>query len=692
MSHRTLTSTTLWCLTVMCACAADSGNEEDPRGWGGGAVPPRDAGAAPGRAGAASGAAGSTGGSGGSGASGAKAGAAGVNAGGGVSAGKGGAGGQGGAGAAAAGQPFGQQLQVSSLEVAQTHVLPPGGRAWKLPGISRELHLVGRRATLMMLKLDAPAASPALEAWDAKKKLGSVSLDDPSKLPPTEAGGAPYATDRHSATLPAEWIVPGLRVRVTSADRAPSEWQPVEVGAEIDFDVFTLPFYLFGADDTNSPPISQTAKPDQKSADELFAKWPVSRVSFRQHPAKRIDWPYIVVGPRNGQPAMRVENKDQQKDSYAVMSAVLATLSALREANGDTETNSHAYAPLMMLTASGKYEHPGGGLGGGSRGTGDASYGGIFLHEQGHAFGMPHAAGAFDDGEFPYAGGSMQGSSWAYDAGRRELLSTLVPAGAESAKGCAGDGLHRKDAQGRCVKQDPMQSGSGDQAPGYKYTAFSDFNAAMIQRYFEGETTLGGAGEHEHTGGTVFVDSASPTGYSRWDSLDRARVAVKPETTDKGLFGLDGGLPTKRDVKVHTVVFTISAAGTPGTTQLYPTLSYTGNLVRQIDPTSAADRATIAPNTGPVPWYCHASGCDYTVRVTYASGAQAHVLARGGFRAWFKPTSPVPAASKSATDDDSYRVFGVSVPGDEPLAKVEVLDTPMGWSGVPEGAPVLLSR
>ncbi|MCC6649377.1 MAG: peptidase M66, partial [Polyangiaceae bacterium] len=611
-----------------------------------------------------------------------------------ASTGGGGASSAGSAGSAAGApaQPTGPAVVVSSLEVAQTHVLPEGGRSWKLAGKDHELHVIGARALLAMVALEGAVKSPSLEVWVGDTKVGAVPLADPSALPKTEAGGPAYAEDLHSATVPAAWVKPGLRVRVTSADRAPSAHRAIKVGADSDFVMHTLPFYLFGADPTNSLPLSKSAKPDQASQDELFAKWPVASVKFVTHPAGRVEWPTLVSGPHGGSPARRLENSDQQRDGYDAMRATLNTLSVLRAVNGNNHTNTQIYAPLMMRSASGKFTEPGGGLGGGARGTGTASYTGIFIHEQGHAFGLPHAGGAYADGEYPYVGGSLKGSAWAYDAGRGELLAPFVPAGAETAKSCATDGTHQKDAKGRCVKQDPMQSGSGDQAPGYKYTAFSDFNAGAIQRWFEGTTSVAKDGAHEYEDGVVFVDASSATGYSRWDAVDGARVPVERATRDKGLWGFDGNLPYARDVPVHTVIFTVSAAGTPGASQIYPTLSYVGNLVREVDPTRKADLAEIAPGTGESPWYCSGSGCDYTVRVTYADGSRAHVLVRGGFRGWFKPTSPLPASSTDPTDDDSFAVFGVSVPGDKPLAKVEVLETPMGWGGLPANPKVLMSR
>lgn len=584
-------------------------------------------------------------------------------------------------------------IEILALQTAQTHVLPEAGLSWSLGESEHELHLVGQRAFLALVDLgEVSPENPVLEARLGDATLGTVPLASPTQLPPTEASGPALATNLYSATIPAEWVQPGLVLRVSADHYSPGAAHPLIIGADSEFDMWTLPFYLFGATDANAPPIAVTAKPDEMSATELYQKWAIGRVNFLQHPAGRVDWPAIIVGPRDSKPAMQVNNADEQNDGFAVMSAVLSTLSALRRANGEASTNNQYYAPLMMLDAQGVYHSPGGGLGGGSVGTGDHDYAGIFIHEQGHAFGMPHAGESFDKGEFPYPGGSLLGSVWGFDAARTEFLAPFIPPTADTAADCQNDPARQKDGEGRCVKQDPMQSGSGDQDPSYKYTLFSDFNAGVIQRYFEGKTTLGEGGVHEYDGGTLFVDPASSTGYSRWDSIDHQRVEVPLETTDKGLYGFDRGLPDQRGVPVHAIVFTMSHAGTPSVSQIYPPLSYTGNLLRQVDPTSPTQLAEILPNEGDVPWYCHASGCDYTLRVTYKDGTIAHVLLQGGFRPWFGPMDEPEATTTDPLDGDSFRVFSVNVPGEQPLTKIEVLGTPMGWNGLPPDAPVLLTR
>ena len=579
---------------------------------------------------------------------------------------------------------------VVSLELAQTHVLAGGEKTWTLGEDTRSLHVIGGRSLLALVTLEASPEAARIEAWSGDALLGSVDLDPPAALPATEDGGQAYADAAWTAELDAAWIRPGLGLRVVADEVALGQPTLIPVGVDSEFRMVTLPFYLFGANPGNSVSLAEAAAPDAEAAAELRAKWPIAEVDFVAHPGGRIEWPSIVVGPRDGNPAMLVSGSDEQLDGFAVMSAVLGVLRQLREANGEGPTNNQYYAPLMMLDTQGGYAGPGGGLGGGNVGTGDHTYAGIFIHEQGHAFGMPHAADAYADGSYPYVGGSLLGSAWGYDQGRRELLAPWIPASASHADDCLTDGAHQIDAEGRCVKQDPMQSGSGDQAEGYRYTMFSDFNASVIQRWFEGETSLAEGGEHEYAGGVVFVDPDSSSGYSRWDAIDQARVEVGIETTDKGLYGFDGGLPTTRDVPVHAIVVAISRTDA-SLTRVYPPLSFVGNLRREVDPSDPEQRAAIVPNTGEYPWYCHASGCDYTLRVTYTDASVHQVLIRGGFRAWFGPLDEPPASTLDPSDGASFRLFAVNVPGDAAISSVELLDTPMGWTEPPANPAVVAS-
>ena len=602
---------------------------------------------------------------------------------------------------------------IQKLEVAQTHVIPPEGKSWtgsKL--VAYNLHLVGNREALVLVDLDPSAGTvekPMLEAFVDNQKLGEVALNAPETLPKTEANGPAYTGTAFWAKLQKAWIKPGLNLRVKGSNTNSSEARALKVGAPAEFTILTLPFYLFGLNE-NAIPLGQTATADQATTDEYFAKHPFADLQIKNHAAQKIVWPYIIVEPRQGRAAQKVEYKEQQGDGYAVMSAILDTLGAMRNANGDGPINNHYYAPLLMANKAGTYSSPGGGLGGGNLGTGDYDYAGIFIHEAGHAFGMPHANDGFIDGTYPYTGGSLKGSGWGFDQNKNHFLAPFVPSNAETFKNCATGDFpmgRQLDAQKRCIKQDVMQSGAGDQAAGDRYTMFSDFNASVVQRYMEGTTTLKN-GRHEYGGGRIFVDPSSSSGYSRWDTIDSKFVPALRTTTDKGLYGLDNGLPITRDVPVRTIIITANIEGitdssgdgtlgyadtityNPATTQVYEPVTYTGNLRRLIDPTNAAQRASVVPDTGENPWYCKNAGCDYTLKVTFADASQQFVVLQSGFRGWFN--AEIPAAAANPSDPSSYRVWGVNIPATKAISKLEVLETPEVWNGLPEVAKVIASR
>lgn len=578
--------------------------------------------------------------------------------------------------------PAAGPLTVTRMEFAQTHVLPEGGLNWTLPNTTGTLQLTGKRAALALVAIgQADVQQPKLEAWRNGALVGSVALNAPATLPPTESKGRPYATDSWSATVPSAWMVPGTTFRVSAANYTASTNHTPTFGTDADITLRVLPFYMFGANDSNTTPLSAVRVPDTGTQQEIFAKWPVSALAAVNHPIGRVSWSSVVVAPRTdsantAQPAYVVTAMSQQKETYAVMSAVLSLIQNLRNANGEGATNNQYYAPILPVDpVTSRPVGMGGGFGGGGAGVGDQSYAGVFIHEQGHAFGLPHAEAAYTAGKYPYVGGSLAGSAWGYDPNHNEFLDIRVPTTASSYASCKSS--HQTDSAGLCIKQDPMQSGDGDKSPGYRFATFSDFNTGQIQAWMQGR---------------ILVDAGSPTGYSQWDTSAQARVPYTPATTNNGLYGVNQNLPVQTNVPVYAIAITFSLAGTSGVSQIYPPLPFTGNLIRTFDPTSAADRNAITPNTGTYAWYCQASGCDYTVRVTYTDGSQYTRLLQGGFRAWFQPTGTPAASATDPTNSNSFKQWAINVPGGKAIAKVELLDTPMAWNGLPTTPTVLLSR
>jgi hypothetical protein len=577
------------------------------------------------------------------------------------------------------------KLEIAKLEFAQSHVIPPEGKTFNLSGFGvneqRSLRVVANRDALVLFE---PATTdliqPQLEVLSGDAVTTTIDLNTPATLPKTEASGAAYSSSAYWAKLPGQYIKTGLKVRFKT-NNAVSEARAVNIGALVDFSLYVIPIYLFGAT-TNLLAFDTVKAPPQNIVDEFFAKIPVAKLSILNHALGKLEIPELVIAPRNNQAAYIATSPSDYKDGYAGMDSTLSLIKRIREANGDSPTANQYYGSLIQKGSTGTLVGTGGGLGGGHAGVGDHLFSGVFIHEQGHAFGMPHANDGFVTNKYPYTGGSLLGSSWGYDPNHNEFLAPFIP----NSKGDGVCGTYQVDAQKRCVKQDPMQSGAGTQAKGYQYAMFSDFNAAQIQWYFEGNRFTNSAGNQEYTGGRVEIDPSFASGYKRWDKIDQKYIEYPVPTTDKGLYGLNAGFPTEKARAVYTIMGTLSNT-TPTVNRIYAPVKYTGNLLQQIDPSSSNDVFDVRPDVGKYPWFCKAQGCDYTLRVTYADGTSLHRLLQLGFRKWF--SADLDPNASDPINGSSFRTWAINVPADKTLSKVELLETPKGYEGLPQNPSVV---
>lgn len=600
------------------------------------------------------------------------------------------------------------QLSITSLNFAQTHIIPADGKRWSQQSASGEpkddieLHLTGNRPALALVDITpSNIVNVQVEGQRNGTSLGSIALLANSELPPSESDGPRFSQTAMVANLPEAWLQPGLQVRINASNAMPSAWQNVNVGASSNFVLRSLPMYFFGANETLVP-AAQAARPNDDQLDEIYAKWAVSSIEVPNHPAGKTEFPYLVIPPRNGNSAYRMNSSDDSKSGFDPIAAARSIYGSMRVSSGEQNTAVQYYASLIFANAEGNFSGVGGGLGGGHVGAGDHLYQGIFIHEQGHAFGLPHAGESFDNengGQYPYPGGSLNGSNWSYDQPRRVFQPTLVPSNASRFANCRSNSFggtpRQVDTQGRCIRQDPMQSGSGDQAAGDAYTTFADYHAGRMQRYFEGLATDDDNGKRSYSGGRVFESTESSTGYRRWDSIDLDWVEVDNTVTfENGVRGIRQNYPVETNVPVYTIALTISFTDTADATQIYPVIGpYTGNLITTFDPTNADDRADITINTGTFAWYCRNTGCDYTVKVTYANNTVRHVVLPRSFRPFFANGDTPPRTEASdPTDSRSFLLQTVNVPADSAITKVELLDTPKAWEGLSASPTILATR
>ncbi|EFA83271.1 hypothetical protein PPL_04061 [Heterostelium album PN500] len=590
-----------------------------------------------------------------------------------------------------------QTLTINQIHFVQTHVLPPQGLNWTTPnGGNVSYHLTGQRQTMILIKFDQDVVGEEikLQIWvptvpgsvgnETEFELATVlPLEQPDMLPPTESNGTIYANNTFSVQVLPQYIVPGMKV--VAGGHGFDSTDPVfpVVGMNSVMRLPLLPFYLFGANDS-SIPYNVTTMPPESKIKAIYQTWPVSVLDVYNHPAGIVKWKTVSLGAGDGGQAYLVKGTNQIRSGFVLMGAVLGFLSGFQGANGDGgQTNNLIYAPLIGLNTNGFYTGPGGGLGGGSRGTGDYSYTGIFIHEMGHAWGLPHSGEAYTAGTFPYAQGSLNGSVWGFDFDHQEFLSTCIPTSSGSYKNCNSSHVV---ANGCCIRQDPMQGGSGDQSKGYPYTLFPDFDMGRQQMYMEGTTTLKADGNHSYSGGRIIYVKDTDS-YIRWDSIDNKYV---PYIVTNGSKGMDmySDLPVVRDVDVYTIFIHWNNAPTSvckECTQVYDPLKYKGNLLFRLDPTIPENLKLIKPNTGALPWFCHSSGCDFTFRVTYTDGFTLTKLLQRGVRSWFSPTGQPNAEYADPMDGNSLMLFSENVPADRVLSKVELLWTPFGAKGLNDG-------
>ena len=490
--------------------------------------------------------------------------------------------------------------------------------------------------------------------------------------------------------LPAELVQPGMQIRIGETD-----FTNINVGPDSRFDLFNLPFYLFGANEDTIDTwddvrldLSKTGnlRPDQRA--EVEAKLPITQLNSVNHGAQKVEWPQLVIAPRGGNPAYVMSSYDDLKSGFDPISGVMRAIGQIKYSNGMSDkTSTQYYGAMIMVNDEGTYRSPGGGLGGGSIGAGDWTYGGVYFHEQGHAFGMPHSAQAYNSGSFPYDGGTLRGSNWGFDLNKEMFLGLTVPEDASSYERCTQSARRQYDAVGNCYKQDPMQGGNGDGSQDSYYSMFTDFNAAVVQKYFEYH---GGYGENRGRA-TYFAEEDQ---WKHWNHDSESWVVLDPEDAD-------AEIPYYMDTQVDTVVFTVSYPEIKAlqdgdkkleemeVTQIYPPLeNYLGNAARTIDMDNETELSSVHSSTGS--GFCYWSDCDFTVKFIYTDGSsKRHLVKRLNW-------NPDYANSLRPTHSASFGVSAVTAPNNgKVLWKAELYLTPgsndlNAYAG-PVGDPLLVA-
>lgn len=538
---------------------------------------------------------------------------------------------------------------------------------------NRRLQLIASRAALLMLEPAGDVTGLVVRAKLADgRTLGPITMNAPDKLPATDGGGVAYSTVRHSALLPGEWVQMGTTLEVGNVDFSSPRRIELTVTPATTLKHHTVPMYLFGARAAQSVVadfrLSAAATAGYALDAEYREKLPIAKLDTRVVGAVTID--QLAVPGRNDDkfcyPAMTVSSwADYRAIDGDTNARTLRILSDMRgwTANRDGSFAAGFYGFVQTISGGKQVAAAtGGGLGGGGVGVSggdyrpDTIYSAIFNHEMGHAYGLPHADAAADAGDDPYPKGTKSGSSWGFDSVKQQLLTP---------REFSGQDCSTRTVDGICYQRTPMSGGDDDRnAKSYRWNAFSDYQAAIMQQGFLGK---------------LFPDSSFEGGYKRWNwSTGKFE---KPSNDDRARASTD---VLQLDQQVQTVIGTVSHFNlAPTASTMVVTPVWTGNLPQRLDPAVQTDLDRILSDK-PGGWsgyYCLSHGCDYTLVSTYADGTVLRHLLPIGYRDWNKPNdaSGYKRGAKDATSADNFATYAVNLPiGRGGLVKVQLFSTPHG--------------
>ncbi|ANH67938.1 M66 family metalloprotease [Mitsuaria sp. 7] len=571
--------------------------------------------------------------------------------------------------------------ELLGVELAQTHVIPPGGRTLQSPNEAklnknRKLQLVADRAALLMLQPSTTGGAVGTLLVRAKladgRTLGPLTMNAPARLPTSDGGGVAYSSVKYSALLPKEWVQIGVTLEVGQTDFSSPRTIGLTVTPATTLKHHTVPIYLFGAraaqsvvPDFNLSAFSTAGYPIDV---EYREKLPVAKLDTRLAGAVTID--QLAVPGRNDDkfchPAMTVSSWADYRAIDGDTNARMLRL--LRDMRGWTGNRDQSFAAgfygFVQTVTGGKQvaASTGGGVGGngvavsGGDYRPDTIYSAIFNHEMGHAYGLPHADAAAEAGDDPYKLGTKSGSAWGFDSVKQQLLTT---------REFSGQSCDTRTVDGVCYQRTPMSGGDDDRnAASYRWNAFSDYQAAILQQGFLDK---------------LFPDSTVDGGYKRWNRTTGAFEKVSND--DRARAGTD---VLQLDQQVQTVIGTVSHFNVaPTASTMVVTPAWTGNLPQRIDPTVQADVDRLLSDK-PGGWsgyYCVTSGCDYTLVATYADGTVLRHLLPIGYRDWNKPNDATgyKRGAKDATSADNFATYAVNLPtGRGGLVKLQLFSTPHG--------------
>lgn len=315
-----------------------------------------------------------------------------------------------------------------------------------------------------------------------------------------ENQGLTYATETWSGVLPAEWIVPGLSLRIQQGNLS-GDLTNLMVGAPSELLIHTIDVGML------TPPRDQFGfAKDPEAHREYFQTMPTSRMIVSQYAPLALPEVMLPSGtlltdhdPSKG--GWHTGTMRQSIGKELISHGIDNANYGINCTAGEGE-DSHPYlvAQLAAHNSVGKYAdgivvH--GGSGGGGIVTLDNSLGNEFSHEVGHNYGLGHYVGGFEGSVHRSA--DQINSTWGWDADKNRFIPNFSPI--RSGKDACLEKQCQIPFDGRTFGFDAMAGGE-PLSSFNRFTLYTPNSAAIIQRFLESKAVF---------------DANSPTGFSKWN-------------------------------------------------------------------------------------------------------------------------------------------------------------------------------